>query len=121
MGDALGIDTEHVLEAVSASAAYRTSSLSQPLSGADDAGDETLGDTIGTSEAGFAVAEDRAVLDRMLEGLTARDRAVLRLRFDEDLTQAQIGARIGVSQMQVSRIIRQSIARLRTAAEDASR
>jgi RNA polymerase sigma-B factor len=46
---------------------------------------------------------------------------VLRLRFVEDLTQAEIGARIGVSQMQVSRLIRQSLARLRTAALAAER
>ena len=48
--------------------------------------------------------------------MTPREREVLRLRFEEDLTQAEIGERIGVSQMQVSRIIRQSIARLRTVA-----
>ena len=50
-----------------------------------------------------------------------REREVLRLRFVEDLTQAEIGARIGVSQMQVSRLIRQSLARLRTAALAAER
>jgi RNA polymerase sigma-B factor len=49
--------------------------------------------------------------------LNEREREVLRLRFEEDLTQAEIGLRIGVSQMHVSRIIRQSIARLREAAE----
>ena len=45
--------------------------------------------------------------------ITPREREVLRLRFAEDLTQAEIGERVGVSQMQVSRIIRQSVARLR--------
>jgi RNA polymerase sigma-B factor len=45
--------------------------------------------------------------------LSARDREVLRLRFEEDLTQTEISSRIGVSQMQISRIIRQSLVRLR--------
>jgi RNA polymerase sigma-B factor len=49
--------------------------------------------------------------------LSEREREVLRLRFQEDLTQSEIGARIGVSQMHVSRLIRQSIARLREEAE----
>jgi RNA polymerase sigma-B factor len=49
--------------------------------------------------------------------LPPREREVLRLRFHRDLTQAEIGERIGVSQMQVSRIIRQSLARLRAIAE----
>ena len=48
-----------------------------------------------------------------MRSITPREREVLRLRFAEDLTQAEIGERIGVSQMQVSRIIRQSVARLR--------
>ena len=48
-----------------------------------------------------------------------REREVLRLRFAEDLTQSEIGARVGVSQMHVSRLIRQAVARLREAAEDA--
>ena len=48
-----------------------------------------------------------------MRSITAREREVLRMRFEEDLTQAEIGERIGVSQMQVSRIIRQSVSRLR--------
>jgi RNA polymerase sigma-B factor len=51
--------------------------------------------------------------------LTDREREVLRLRFEEDLTQSEIGERVGVSQMHVSRLIRQSVARLREVAEPA--
>jgi RNA polymerase sigma-B factor len=113
---ALGLDEERVLEALEASAAYRATSLSLPRGGEDEAG-ETLGDTIGTVEEGFDLAESRATLEQLMRAVTPREREVLRLRFEEDLTQAEIGAVIGVSQMQVSRIIRQSLARLRAAAE----
>ena len=108
-----------VTELASASAAYRTTSLSLPRSNDDEAG-ETLGDTVGTAEDGFGLAEDRATLDRLLQSVSPREREVLHLRFAEDLTQAEIGERIGVSQMQVSRIIRQSLARLRAVAEPRS-
>ena len=50
--------------------------------------------------------------------LSEREREVLRLRFEEDLTQSEIGARVGVSQMHVSRLIRQAVTRLREAAEE---
>ncbi len=56
-------------------------------------------------------------MQRLMRVLTDREREVLRLRFVEDLTQSEIGARIGVSQMHVSRLIRQSIARLRDEAD----
>jgi RNA polymerase sigma-B factor len=71
---------------------------------------------VGTEEHGYIAAEDRATLERLMQSVTPREREVLRLRFEEDLTQAEIGERIGVSQMQVSRLIRQSVARLRAAA-----
>ena len=116
---ALALDEERVLEALEASAAYRTTSLSLPRSNEDEAG-ETLGDTVGTAEVGFGLAEHRATLDRLLQGVSEREREVLRLRFEQDLTQAEIGELIGVSQMQVSRIIRQSLARLRGIAEPAA-
>ena len=107
---------EQVLEAMEASAAYRATSFDAPRSSEDD-GSDTLGDQMGTSEKGFGLAEDRATLHRLLNTVSEREREVLRLRFEEDLTQAEIGERIGVSQMQVSRIIRQSLSRLRAAAQ----
>jgi RNA polymerase sigma-B factor len=115
IAEAVGIEEEDVLEALEASGAYRATSLSTPRGTEDEPG-ETLGDTVGTSEEGFGLAESRATLEQLMRAVTPREREVLRLRFEEDLTQAEIGERIGVSQMQVSRIIRQSIARLRTVA-----
>jgi RNA polymerase sigma-B factor len=75
-----------------------------------------MGDAVGTDDHGFWLAENRATLDRLLQSIGPREREVLRLRFVEDLTQAEIGERIGVSQMQISRLIRQSLTRLRAAA-----
>ena len=61
------------------------------------------------------------MLDDLCSGLPARSREVLRMRFEEDMTQSEIGERLGVSQMQVSRIIRQTIAHLRHVAEHRER
>jgi RNA polymerase sigma-B factor len=102
---------EQVLEALQASVAHRATSLQTPRAGEDEAGD-----TLASTERGFGLAEDRATLAKLLRAVTPREREVLRLRFEEDLTQREIGQRIGVSQMQASRIMRHSIARLRTTA-----
>ena len=107
---------DRVLDALQAAGAYRATSLDSPHAGGNEAGD-TLGDTLASTEPGFGLAEDRATLALLLCAITPREREVLRLRFEENLTQRQIGRRIGVSQMQTSRIIRHSIARLRTAAQ----
>lgn len=116
IAQAVGASAEQVLEALEAGAAYRASSLHAPRVGDDEAG-ETVGDAIGDDDTGFDLAEDRATLSRLLRTIGPREREVLRLRFAEDLTQAEIGERIGVSQMQISRIIRQSLARLRSVAD----
>ena len=65
---------------------------------------------LGREEAGFEQAEVQIAVDGV--ELTPREREVLRLRFEDDLTQSEIGKRIGVSQMQVSRIMRQALGRL---------
>ena len=106
---------EQVLEALQASGAHRATSLQTPRADEDEAAD-TLGDTVASTEPGFGLAEDRATLAQLLRTVTPREREVLRLHFQENLTQREIGQRIGVSQMQTSRIIHHSIARLRTAA-----
>jgi RNA polymerase sigma-B factor len=110
----LSVAEEDILEAMQAGGAYRATSLETPRG--DEEGD-TLADSLGTDEDGFAQAEHRATLDRLLRDVAPREREVLRLRFEDDLTQTEIGELIGVSQMQVSRIIRSSLARLRTLAE----
>jgi RNA polymerase sigma-B factor len=107
-----GASLEQVLEAREASAAYRAVSLDRPRSEEDDDGD-SYSDAFGIEDPGFGLAEDSATVDRLMRVLTEREREVLRLRFEEDLTQSEIGQRVGVSQMHVSRLIRQSIARLR--------
>jgi len=118
IADRLEVGEEEVLEALQAGGAYRATSLETPRG--EEEGD-TLADAMGIDEDGFAQAEHRATLERLLSAVGPREREVLRLRFSEDLTQAEIGERIGVSQMQVSRLIRQAVARLRVVAEAAER
>ncbi len=118
IGEAVGAQEEDVLEALQAGGAYRAVSFEAPrgsTGGEEDVA--TLADSIGIDEDGFQRAEERATLARLLSTVTPRERDVLRMRFEEDMTQAEIGAVIGVSQMQVSRVIRQALARLRTAAD----
>ena len=115
MAERLGVTAEQVLEAREAAGAYRAVSLDRPRT-EDEEGD-AYADVVGDEDPGFGLAEDAATVQRLMRVLTDREREVLRLRFVEDLTQSEIGARVGVSQMHVSRLIRQSIARLRTVAE----
>ena len=110
-----GASAEQVLEAREAAGAYRAVSLDRPRD--DDEEGEGIADSVGVEDPGFRLAEDAATVQRLMRVLTDREREVLRLRFAEDLTQSEIGARVGVSQMHVSRLIRQSVARLREAAE----
>ena len=111
-----GSTLEQVLEAREASGAYRAVSLDRPRSEDEDDGD-SYADAFGVEDPGYGLAEDAATVDRLMRVLSEREREVLRLRFSEDLTQSEIGQRVGVSQMHVSRLIRQSIARLRDEAD----
>jgi RNA polymerase sigma-B factor len=112
----VGADHERILDALQAGDARRAVSLQAPRDGDGlDAG--TLGDAIGADDAGYDLVEHRLTLERLLCRLPACEREVLRLRFEEDLQQAQIGARIGVSQMQVSRMLRRALGRLRDEVE----
>jgi RNA polymerase sigma-B factor len=120
LGERLEVSDEEVLEALQARRAHRSDSLDAPASGAEsDEATRTVADTIGSEETGYLRAEQRATLDRMTRGLPPRSRLILRLRFEHDLTQAQIGARVGISQMQVSRVLRHAVQRLNAYADDA--
>jgi len=116
LAERTGVTLEQVLEAREASGAYRAVSLDRPRTDDEENGD-SYADAVGAEDPGFRLAEASATVERLMRVLSDREREVLRLRFEEDLTQSEIGARVGVSQMHVSRLIRQSIARLREEAE----
>ncbi|HEY7631720.1 MAG TPA: SigB/SigF/SigG family RNA polymerase sigma factor [Thermoleophilaceae bacterium] len=104
---------EQVVEALDSSRAYNTISLSAP--GADDA-DEEGGDPLehlGDEDHGFELAEERQLLREGFKDLGERERQILHMRFFLGLTQSDIAERVGISQMHVSRLIRQSIDQVR--------
>jgi RNA polymerase sigma-B factor len=111
-----GSTVEEVLSAMEASQAYEAVSLDSERGSSDSAGD-TYADTIGADDERYELVEYGASIAPALETLEPRDRLILHLRFVEDLTQSQIAERIGVSQMQVSRLIRRSLTQLRAVAE----
>jgi RNA polymerase sigma-B factor len=115
LAETLDASEEQILEALRAGGAYHAGSLDAPRPGQvnPDVPGESLADALGEEEDGFERAEERATLAPLLAHVSSRERLVLTLRFGEDLTQAEIGERIGVSQMQVSRLIRQALIRLR--------
>ncbi len=101
---------EQVLEAMEAGSAYAPVSLN---AGTGEDGELDPMETIGTEDDNFERTEERASLEPALEMLPHREREILRMRFEEGLTQTQIADKIGVSQMHVSRLIRKSLARMR--------
>ena len=115
IAESAGLDDEQVLEALQARRGRTGVSLQTPQG--DPADGMTLADTIGEHDAELERAEQRAALDDLLKTVPTRAREMVRLRFEEDMTQAEIGAVFGVSQMQVSRILRQTIEHLRLVAE----
>jgi RNA polymerase sigma-B factor len=116
IAELLNASIEDVLAAMEAALAYEAVSLESQRSSADSDGD-TYADTIGAEDDRYELVEYGAAIAPALSALPPRDRLVLHLRFVEDMTQSQIAERIGVSQMQVSRLIRRALARLRTVAE----
>jgi RNA polymerase sigma-B factor len=102
---------EQVLEAMEAGSAYAPASLSQGPTGEE--GDLDPMETIGSTDEEFSRSEDRASLEPALDRLPPREREILRMRFEDGLTQTQIAERVGISQMHVSRLIRRSLDRMR--------
>ena len=106
-----GMEPEDVLDVMQARDSQRPGSLDMPLAQSDETESATLGDTLGKVDGGFDAVEAQLAIERSAN-LTDREREVIRLRFVEGLSQSEIGERIGVSQMQVSRDMRRGLARL---------
>jgi RNA polymerase sigma-B factor len=117
IAERLGLEETDVLEVLEANHNRRPLSLDRPAMVEDP--DETPAiEWIGTEDQGFALVEGKVALDAALPHLDERERLVLRLRFVEDMTQSQIAARIGHSQMHVSRILRSTLQRIREQIEE---
>jgi RNA polymerase sigma-B factor len=117
LAEHLGWSPQEVGEGLGALKCRKIQSLDAPAG--IDADNECIevGDTVGSEDGGYADAESRAALDRLLRRFDESSQAMLRLRFEHDLRQSEIGERIGCSQMQVSRVIRRSLKSLAESGE----
>jgi RNA polymerase sigma-B factor len=105
----LGLTREEVVEGLVANSGYR----SLPLHGIGDGDTPGIVDTVGSIDARIDCVDDRETLRRLLGKLSERERNVVLLRFFESLSQTQIAQRVGVSQMQVSRLLAKALNQLR--------
>jgi RNA polymerase sigma-B factor len=101
------VEEEEVIEALETARAHTPASLSTPV---DAAGELTLIDLLGEEEPGYEALERGSVVRTGLEGLEERERRIIVLRFMKGLTQSEIAAELGISQMHVSRLLRRALA-----------
>jgi RNA polymerase sigma-B factor len=106
----LKITEEEVLEGLEGGRAYTATSLSTPV---NDEGALELSDTLGEVDANFELTEFRASLPSALATLDERERAIVSLRFYGEMSQSEIGQKLGVSQMHVSRLLARAVRKLR--------
>jgi RNA polymerase sigma-B factor len=111
-----GFTLEEVLEALDLSTAYSPTPLDAPFVGDED-GARTLGETLGSDDGSYELVELGDAVAPAFRALPEREQAILKLRFVDDLTQAEIAERVGISQMHVSRLIRRALGQLSDAAE----
>jgi RNA polymerase sigma-B factor len=110
----LELTTEEVVDAIEARSAYRPDSLD--VSRSDDDDSPTVASQLGADDPGYVRVEHGVVLDRALRALPDRERAIVLLRFAEELSQSEIGTVLGISQMHVSRLLRRALARIEAVA-----
>ena len=109
----LGIDRDEVVQAQIASSAYSTVSFDATRNGTDNDEGRSISDRVGFVDANLDNVVDVETVRPLLAALPEREQTVLFLRFFENLTQSQIGERLGISQMHVSRLLARSLVSLR--------
>jgi RNA polymerase sigma-B factor len=109
----LEISTEEVVEGHAAGGAHFSTSLDLPARSSDEDTDLTLGDTLGSEDEAYALVDTSLSLAAAMPTLPFRQRQALALRLNENLIQSEIAERMGCSQMQVSRLLRDAASQLR--------
>jgi RNA polymerase sigma-B factor len=115
LAQATGAEEEEVIDALDSAHAYSTRSLHAPF---EDGGDDTLAEKLGVEDAGFEEVEDGSLIAAGLDALDERERRIVELRFFDELTQSQIAAEVGISQMHVSRLLRRALVIMRGRIEE---
>lgn len=115
-----GLSSSEVVEAMVAATAYQADSLDHPAPGGDHESGDALVATLGGDDAGYELVEYGTAMRPAMAELSELERAIVALRFVEDLTQSEIASRTGVSQMQVSRLLRGAVDRLHRATSAAA-
>jgi RNA polymerase sigma-B factor len=118
LAERLGVSAEDLLEAQQADMVFTSYSLDAPLSDGDDPGQ--LADVLGDEDADVERAIDMEAVATHWDELPEREQRILTMRFYGNLTQAEIGATLGISQMHVSRLLSRALAHLRSRLLDAA-
>jgi RNA polymerase sigma-B factor len=113
LAEYLEVSVEEVLEGLDAGTAHFASSLDAPAAAEDPEGAETVGERLGSEDERYGLIEARLSLAAAFSRLPYLERQALTLRIDSDMKQTEIAARLGCSQMQVSRLLRRAAARVR--------
>ena len=113
LAERLGVTTDDVTEAMEIGPAYVPLSLDQPIASGDGESSRSVSEQIGGADPELDRVEMRDVLDRAMEHLTPRERAIMAMRFYEQMSQSEIARRLGISQMHVSRLQRAALEQLR--------
>jgi RNA polymerase sigma-B factor len=112
IADQLGVADRDVSVALQARQGYRPDSLDSPPAGRGDDRQSVI-DTLGAADTRFDAVTDRTALRPLLAALPERQRRILSMRFFDDMSQAEIAVRVGLSQMQISRLLVRTLAELR--------
>ena len=117
LAEAAGAEEEEVVDALDSAHAYSTRSLHAPF---EEGGDDSLSEKLGEEELGYRDVEDGSIVASGLGVLDERERRIVELRFFDEMTQSQIAAEIGISQMHVSRLLRRALVKMRGRIEEVS-
>ncbi|RST07090.1 RNA polymerase sigma factor SigF [Streptomyces sp. WAC05374] len=113
LAEHLGMEEDEILEGLVASNGYTAGSIDLPLDDSGDNSSETLSDRLGEPDRELEIVENVQALKPLIEQFDERDRRILRMRYVDEMTQSEIGAELGVSQMHVSRLLSRITTRLR--------
>ena len=114
---AAGVEEEEAIDALDSMNAYSTRSLHAPF---EEGGDDSLAEKLGEEELGYRDVEDGSIIATGLDALDERERRIVELRFFDEMTQSQIAAEVGISQMHVSRLLRRALVKMRGRIEEVS-